>query len=147
MKYNWRNLPVNSFSEIKDDVREAILAAYSQGASDVEVRRMLADACSGCFSRRTWYKWLAIDDDFKDFIEFGRDLCESWWLDAGRKHLKDKSFSYVGWYMQMKNRFGWRDSHDVSNRLIFNEMPTVIAGDQELDFAVGEKITKDDANG
>lgn len=87
-----------------------VLALYYQGGSDIEVMCMLN------ISRDLWYRWLKEEPHFSDTIKKGRDLCEAWWKGVGRTNLHDKQFSYVGWYMQMKNRFGWKDKTEVENK-------------------------------
>jgi len=108
--------------KIKTDVlqkgwQEAVLDLYSQGGSDVEVRVLLADIRTdvNTFSDDLWERLLEEDDEFSRTIKKGRKLCESWWLKQGRENMTNKEFNYTGWYMQMKNRFGWADSQKVQH--------------------------------
>ena len=107
---------------LKDNVRqyfptgwqEIILEEYKQGASDVEIRAMIS-LWRGSFSINLWTRWVAEEIEFKEVIEMGKILSEAWWIKNGRTNLKVKDFNYTGWYMNMKNRFGWRDRQDISN--------------------------------
>jgi len=56
---------------------------------------------------------------YTEFLETrkkAKQLCESWWQRAGRKNITNKEFNYTGWYMNMKNRFGWRDKIETDNK-------------------------------
>lgn len=49
-------------------------------------------------------------------LQLGRALSEDWWLEQGRLALESKNgFNHVLWYMNMKNRFGWRDTVDLTS--------------------------------
>lgn len=56
-----------------------------------------------------------IDEYAKKYPEFGGALkrgllhSEAWWLKNGRENIRNKEFNSGLWFMNMKNRFGWRD--------------------------------------
>lgn len=91
-----------------------ILDLYSEGASDVEIRAMIYKKTKGKTkaSYTLWDRWLEDEIEFSETIKAGRLLAESWWHRNGRQNLQNKEFNFTGWYMQMKNRFGWKDRHD-----------------------------------
>ena len=50
--------------------------------------------------------------EFSDAIKRGKALSLAWWESQGRR-LDAKDFNHVLWYMNMKNRHGWRDKQEV----------------------------------
>ena len=87
--------------------QEGILVEMSEGASLVEIEALLG------ISRDTRLRLQKEDLEFSDTIKKGVKLSRAWWMRAGRKNLENKDFSYVGWYMNMKNRFGWKDKNET----------------------------------
>lgn len=88
-----------------------------EGASLVELVVELG------ISRETLNQWMDPDGkyfkpEFSDTVKSGIALSAAWWERKGRKNLENKEFSYVGWYMNMKNRFGWKDriESEVDNK-------------------------------
>lgn len=94
-----------------EDWYNEILYEYKKGASDVEIKAMIS-GWRGKFSNNLWERWMKDEDEFKELIKMGKLFSHAWWLKNGRTNLKDKDFNYTGWYMNMKNRFGWKDKHD-----------------------------------
>ena len=59
--------------------------------------------------KQTFYNWCEEHEAFLDSKKKGVDFSEGWWMKQGRENLKKGDFNYTGWYMNMKNRFGWAD--------------------------------------
>jgi hypothetical protein len=90
----------------------SVLDLYKEGASDVEIKAWIYEV-RGSLSNDLWSRWIAEEPEFSETIKVGKILSEAWWSKTGRKNLENKEFSYTGWYMNMKNRFGWKDRQEV----------------------------------
>lgn len=105
--------PKEDLSSLPDGWHDEVLELYSEGAADVEIKALIYGWRNN-FSNNLWDRWMEEEQEFWETIKKGRMLSESWWNKSGRKNLKDKDFSYTGWYMNMKNRFGWRDKQETT---------------------------------
>ena len=98
--------------ELTEEQLLEILELYSIGGSDVEVKAMIWK-WQGSFSNNLWERWMEEEQTFWETIKRGRELSRAWWISKGRSELDNKDFSYTGWYMNMKNRFGWADKQET----------------------------------
>jgi hypothetical protein len=92
-----------------------VLDLYQKGASDVEVKALIYSK-RGSFSNDLWDRWMKEEPQFSETIKTGKLLSKAWWYKNGRINLQSKEFNYTGWYMQMKNRFGWTDRVDNTTK-------------------------------
>lgn len=106
--------PLKTLKELPEQWYDEVLSLYSEGASDVEIKALIY-SWMGSFSNNLWERWMKDEPQFWETINKGRMLSESWWASSGRKNLQNKDFSYTGWYMNMKNRFGWADKQEVDH--------------------------------
>jgi len=100
-------------SKYKPEMCDQAIELMREGASLVEVAAEIG-VC-----RETIWDWTSEDserfiEEFSNTIKKGIRLSEAWWERKGRTSLENKDFSYTGWYMNMKNRFGWRDKQEVT---------------------------------
>jgi hypothetical protein len=68
----------------------------------------------GGISDDLWYRLIAEDEEFSRTIKKCKAACQQWWERKGRMHLENPKFNATLWYMNMKNRFGWKDKSEVS---------------------------------
>jgi hypothetical protein len=101
-------------TSLPDSWANDVILLYSEGASDVEVKALI-HKWRGTFSNNLWDRWMEEESEFWETIKKGRALSEAWWQAEGRKALRDQRFNYTGWYMNMKNRFGWADNHKTDH--------------------------------
>ena len=112
--------PLKKLDELPEGWYHNVLELYSEGGSDVEVKALIY-SWLGSFSNDLWDRWIRDEPQFSETIKTGKLLSESWWYKNGRTNLKNKDFNYTGWYMQMKNRFGWSDKQETKNELTVKE--------------------------
>lgn len=94
--------------KLPDNYKETMTTLAKEGASIIELAIELE------ISRDSFYEISKRDDDFSDTVKRCKELSEAWWERSGRTNLMNKDFNYTGWYMNMKNRFNWKDRQDVT---------------------------------
>jgi len=103
-----RGRPPITCDDLIPDWEEVALNGYAIGMSDVEVKKLLASPGCRILGNSTWTK-LMDDPIFSETIKRGHELSQAWWEEQGRKGLHNLKFNSGLWYMNMKNRHGWRD--------------------------------------
>ena len=98
--------PVITKEELTENWEKQIIEQFKDGWSIVEVATELG------ISKGTFYNLMDRDQVFLNAVKRGIDLSEAWWTKQGRVGLRERDFNYTGWYMNMKNRFKWRDRHE-----------------------------------
>lgn len=106
--------PKEDLSSLPIEWYDLALDIYNLGGSDVEVKAMIYRH-RGSFSNGLWDRWMKEEEEFSKTIKMGRVLSEAWWQIEGRTSLNKSSFNYTGWYMNMKNRFNWKDKQDITS--------------------------------
>ncbi|MCK5608516.1 hypothetical protein KAR91_41930 [Candidatus Pacearchaeota archaeon] len=92
-----------------------IIDLYKVGASDVEIKALIAEKTDGkvrC-SNDLWTRWMKEEEEFSETVKYGKLLSEAWWQRSGRVNIEEPKFNSTLWYMNMKNRFGWKDKQEV----------------------------------
>lgn len=108
--------------ELPDNWENTLIDLMSEGASITEVRAEL-----GIWGQDTYDRFMEENEDFKRAIKTGELLSKAWWEKHGRSQLSNKEFNSTLWYMNMKNRFGWRDQQQVQHTGDANNPVVVIA--------------------
>ncbi len=97
-----------------------------EGASKEELCLEL-DVCPNSL-----YRWEKKFPEFREAIKKGCDLSRAWWMKKGRDNLTNpKGFHAVLWYMNMKNRHGWKDKQDINVQLPKPVILERISGEKE----------------
>ena len=104
-----RGRPLKKLEDLPEGWENIIINLSKEGASIVELAVALD------ISRQTLYNLSERDEYFLDTIKKCKRYCEAWWLSKGRTEMDNKDISYTGWYMNMKNRFGWADKQENKN--------------------------------
>jgi len=106
-----RGRPLITLKDLPEDWEKSIIELSKKGASIVELAVELD------ISRNTLKALTDRDEYFLNTIKRCKRYCEAWWLGKGRTELENKEFSYTGWYMNMKNRFGWADKKEIKEEV------------------------------
>ena len=102
--------PLGRPSKYRPEMCEKVVDLMAKGYSKIMVAAELD------IDQDTLHRWCKDEDkkDFYDAIKKGVSLSQAWWERQGLEALRDKDFSYTGWYMNMKNRFKWSDNQNVN---------------------------------
>lgn len=95
--------PKKTIKDLPKNWKGLVLKEMEAGASKQEVKILLH------ISNDLFERFMKETPEFSETILYGVDLAEAWWLKQGRTNLKNKQFNAHLWYMNMKNRFAWRD--------------------------------------
>ncbi len=102
--------PKKTLKELPANWKSSVLDQMKEGASIEEITCLLG------ISYPTYDRLCREEPEFSETIKRGKQLSKAWWMKQGRLNLftDPKSFSYTGWYMNMKNRFGWTDKQETN---------------------------------
>jgi len=112
--------PQKDLSELPTGWHDYVLTEMEQGASLQEIKAYFG------ISNDLHARWMKDEEEYSETIKRGIELSEAWWMKKGRVNLENKDFSATLWYMNMKNRFAWKDRQDVTTN--DKDLPTPILG-------------------
>lgn len=121
-------------TKYKPEYCTKIIEMMSEGASKKEV------AAEFGVARQNMLVWQDKYPEFGEAVTRAEELCEAWWEKQGRTHLQNKEFNHVLWYMNMKNRFAWRDSQE---HVVKGDKENPIQHNHTVEFS---KMTDDELN-
>ena len=103
-------------TKYKEEFCEQVPELMADGMSKVEICAKLG------FGYDAFLDWQKKYPRFSESVKKGDRLSEAWWMTQGRISLRERDFNSTLWYMNMKNRHGWADKHevDVSGNLNIN---------------------------
>lgn len=81
----------------------------AEGASLLEVKVLLG------ISNDLHSRFMEEEEKYSETIKKGIMISEAWWQKQGRTQMWSKDFNSTLWYMNMKNRFNWKDKQDITS--------------------------------
>lgn len=126
-------MPAGRPTKYRKEMLEKIDPLMSEGAGLNEVAVELG------ICRETLHEWCDESgpyyiEEFSYAIKKGKDLSLAWWEKKGRTSLENQKFNSTLWYMNMKNRHGWKDKHEHehSGKVAFAGINIVKDGDSDV---------------
>lgn len=104
LKSNDLKRPEGRPTKYRPEFCELVVKKMKQGAAIKELPYYL-DCCLDTIN-----EWRRVHPEFSLAIKKGEELSEAVWMVKGRRGLRDKQFNYVGWFMNMRNRFRWTNN-------------------------------------
>jgi hypothetical protein len=86
-----------------------MLQGFAIGMSKLEVGVKVFGAIP-----MTMTNWEEQHPEFLEATKLGLKLSEAWWQQQGRENIHNTSFNTGLWFINMKNRFRWRDRVEVA---------------------------------
>ena len=101
--------PKKTLKDLPKNWKSIILRNMKVGASKQEIKLELS------ISNDLFERFFKENEEFSETIKRGVEMSEGWWMKQGRINLENRKFSPVLWYMNMKNRFGWKDKAELEH--------------------------------
>ena len=115
---------------------------YCQIALDLLSKGYSKEALAGelGISRQCLYEWLAKYKEFGDTVEVGETKAQYVWEELGIKATQGQipKFNTSVWMFVMKNRFGWKDKHDITSSGSATINLEVVSYAEKLDEGLAE---------
>lgn len=95
-------------TDIRDWSKE-ILDYYREGYFDIEVAAKMEVPI------KEFHEQTRANPAFGRLVEYGRTLCEAYWVSQAKKNLNNKTFVAPIWALVMKNQFNWAEKNEQAN--------------------------------
>ena len=93
---------------------DEVFLLYQSGGGEIEVTAYFGSHM-GHMTATIWKDIVASYEDVRELLDLGNIVSQSWWEKQGRgDSLVDTDFNSRLWYMNMKNRFNWKDRTDIT---------------------------------
>lgn len=139
--------------EIPDsDWANKMICLFSEGKSELEVSKGLK------VSRKQFNAYMSRSAEFRELVEYGKDLAEAWHLRMSRTNLHNKDFNTPLFKTRMSNLYGWADKVDNKNanslsldsdqlrREVADRLPEILEmiGQEKAGLLIEHKPTNDE---
>ena len=101
--------PKKTLSDLPKGWQKKILDLMKNGASQTEIKAVLG------ISNDLFDRFIKDEAEFSETIKKGLLFAQAWWEQKARENLENRNFNSALWYMNMKNRFGWKDKQEVEH--------------------------------
>jgi len=107
---------------LPENWKDIVLLLSADGASDCEIRSAFCvqrdkKGHAIKFNSQLWSRLEERENEFRQTLQKGEVLCKAWWMERGRKNVGNSFFNSSVFFMNMKNRFGWRDRTEIDHNL------------------------------
>lgn len=108
---------------------------YKLGYSDVEIMSELN------FTKAVFKDLCSASPAFQKVVEQGRVDAEAYWMKAGREALKGGPLNATVWQLTLKNRYGWSEKSENTEKLTDLSQKTTEELQKEASEYVSQKAT------
>lgn len=131
-------MPAGRRPDYRPEYCEMLIEHMRQGGS------FESFAATAGVTRATLYNWEKKYPEFLDAKKIGEPQSEAFYEKIAIAAMvgKIKNFNAVVWIFTMKNRFGWRDRHEVSSADGTKNVPSVVLSEAEITRQLTEKAKR-----
>lgn len=108
----YKTAVIRSYDKLPKSFKRKAMLMYAKGCSDAEIQAVFGILPS------SWEEWLTAYPDFADTVALGNARAKAWWERNARQYVTQPQAKFNGglWYMNMKNRYGYKDEKSVEHK-------------------------------